>query len=117
MTYCLYSLNFVSTIPSTWVWPSREELESYLSTAILLDSEITVKSLGFYKPPKRIRKLKISNAAYDQIEKMWWGHRDRDAESPPAIPLKYFVFGFGQNPPDNWVDVEMLPGVDDWDVK
>ena len=117
MKHCLFNMNFVSTIPSTWEWPSRKRLEELLSIAVLIDSEITDKSLGLYNPPERVRKLKISNSAYDQIRRMWWGHRDIGADSPPAIPLKYFVFGFGQNPPDNWVDIEILPGIDEWDVE
>src|SRR3546814_12044325 len=83
---------------------------------VLSDSEITKTRVGFYNPPKRIRKVAISDAAWDQITQMWHGHRKAGAASPPVIPLKYFVNGFGQNPPDTWADVEILPGVDSWEL-
>src|SRR3546814_404325 len=78
--------------------PSVADLQQQIAMAVLSDSEITKTRVGFYNPPKRIRKFAISDAAWDQITQMWHGHRKAGAASPPVIPLKYFVNGFGQIP-------------------
>ena len=116
MSHQLISLNFVSTIPSTWDWPEKNQLCDMLSTAILLDSEVVGRTLGFYKPPDRVDSIILTDSAYDQIRTMWWGHRDFGSQSPPAIPLKYFVSGFGQANGESWINVEILPGSDDWNI-
>lgn len=117
MSRKLHSFKLAAVSPSLWATlPSLDSLNELISNAVLCDSEITNTSLGFYNPPERIRKISISIAAQDQIESMWHGHRTSGANSPPPIPLKYFVFGFGQKPPDTWVDVEIFPGLDDWSM-
>jgi hypothetical protein len=47
---------------------------------------------------------------------MWHGHRERDQISPPPIPLKIYVFAMGQDAQGTWVNIEVHPGLDDWDV-
>jgi len=117
MTHSLRKIDFVPSLPSSWeLFPSTIELQQQISLAILADSEVADVSLGFYKPPGRIREIIISHAARDQITCMWHGHRERGAKSPPVIPLRYFVFGFGQKPPDTWVDVEVHPGHEHWEA-
>jgi hypothetical protein len=117
MSHKLHSLNLVPVSPASWsAFPNAQELEKLISSAVLADSEITHTSIGFYKSPKRVRSLRISVAAQDQIKLMWYGHRKSGANSPPFIPLKYFVTAFGQNPPDTWVDIEIFPGLEDWSV-
>src|SRR3546814_2069638 len=68
--------------------PSVADLQQQIAMAVLSDSEITKIRVGFYNPPKRIRKVAISDAAWDQITQMWHGHRKAGAASPPVIPLK-----------------------------
>jgi hypothetical protein len=117
MTHSFRQFDFVPTSPSSWnLFPSLIELQRQISLAILADCEVADVSLGFYKPPKRIREIIISYAARDQITCMWHGHRQRGAFSPPVIPLRYFVFGFGQDPPDTWADVEVHPGLEKWEA-
>ena len=111
----LRRLELVSGSPASWpVMPSAVELQQQIAMSVLSDSEITDVAIGFYSPPKRIRTVVISSAALDQISCMWHGHRKAGSGSPPVIPLRYFVTGFGQSPPDTWVDVEIFPGVDSW---
>lgn len=117
MSHKLHSLSLIPVSPASWsTFPKAGELENLISNAVLSDSEITDTSLGFYKPPERVRNLNISVAAQDQIKSMWHGHRNSEAKSPPFIPLKYFVCAFGQKPPDTWVDIEVFPGLEDWSV-
>ena len=117
MTHRVLTVELVSGSPPSWnQMPSLDDLKQQIAAAVLADSEIASKTLGFYSPPQRIRNVEISKAAWDQITCMWHGHRARGAISPPFIPLKYFVWGFGQMPPDTWADIEILPGVDNWDV-
>lgn len=96
--------------------PNETDLRKQLSTALLAHSELKQIELGFYNPPDEIRTLLITNAAYEQIKIMWHGHRQRDSKSPPPMPLKFFVFGFGQSEGNTWVDIELLPRMDDWSV-
>ena len=111
----LFDFSFFSSTPSTWNRRlSKEEIEKLISSSILVDSKILERTLGLYKPPKRIREIRVTAAAHDQIAVMWWGSREPDAKSPPVILLKYYVYGFGQKPPDTWVDVEILPDLDNW---
>jgi hypothetical protein len=117
MSHKLHSLKLVPASPASWAtFPNVQDLKKIISSAVLADSEITDTALGFYKPPKRVRNMRISVAAQDQIQLMWHGHRKSGAKSPPFIPLKYFVTAFGQNPPDTWVDVEIFPGLENWGV-
>ena len=112
----MFEFSFFSASPETWNRKmTNEEIETIVATSILLDSEILERTLGFYKPAKRIREIRMTAAALDQIAYSWWGKRDHGAQSPPTIPLKYYVYGLGQKPPDTWVDVEVLPGVDEWE--
>ena len=115
MSTRLFEFSFVSIVPSTWNRKlSNNEIEEIIGTAILINSELLGRTLGFYKPPRRIRELKITAAAFDQIAYSWWGKRKSSSASPPAIPLKYYVYGFGQKQLDTWVDIEVLPGLDNW---
>src|SRR3546814_1433739 len=117
MLHRLRLLELVSSEPAICEdMSSGADLQQQIAMAVLTDSEITKTRVGFYNPPKRILKVAISDAAWDQITQMWHGHRKAGAASPPVIPLKYFVNGFGQNPPDTWADVEILPGVDSWEL-
>lgn len=117
MTRKLRHLELVSGSPASWPsMPSVADLKQQIAMAVISDSEITDTAIGFYSPPKRIRNVRISDAALDQIACMWHGHRKAGSSSPPAIPLKYFVKGFGQVPSDTWADVEVLPGVDSWEL-
>ena len=117
MTHGVQTFKLVSGFPRSWdKRPTAADLEKQIAIAVLADCEVVGATLGFYGPPTRVRKVVICKAAHDQINTMWHGHRTADAESPPPIPLTYFVCAFGQNPPDSWVDVEVLPGLDRWDL-
>jgi hypothetical protein len=112
-----HKINVIFGAPLSWAkLPSREEVERVISLAVLAQSEIADETLGFYKPPRRIGKLSITLAALDQIHCMWHGFRESPSISPPAIPLQYFIVGFGQKPPDTWVDIEVHPGLSTWDA-
>lgn len=113
----LHSVDVIFGSAQSWAQlPSRPEIEREISLAVLAQSEIAEVTLGFYKPPRRVRKIDLTLAALDQINCMWHGFRARSADAPPPIPLHYFVIGFGQEPPDTWVDIEVHPGVARWDA-
>src|SRR3546814_4295613 len=115
MLHRLRLLELVSGAPASWEdMPSVADLQQQIAMAVLSDSVITKTRVGFYNPPKRIRKVAISDAAWDKITQMWNGHRKAGAASTPVIPLTYFVNGFGQTPPDLWLDLVILPWLYRW---
>jgi hypothetical protein len=117
MNHALVPFDLVAASPATWAsMPNNEDLLRWVALAVLSHSELTGTSLGFDGTPGRIRNVTLTVAARDQINCMWHGHRAIEAHSPPSIPLKYFVTGFGQNAPDTWADIEVLPGLDRWEV-
>ena len=116
MSHRLHKLLLQPVFPSSWAgMPSQSSIKQQISLAVLADSELSSTALGFYTPPKRVREVILSSAAFDQIRSMWHGHRAASSISPPTIPLTYFVIGFGQSPPDSWVDIEVLPGLENWE--
>ncbi|WP_143330243.1 hypothetical protein [Chromobacterium haemolyticum] len=113
----LLSLHFVSPTSESWgSFPNQERLREQIKNALLAHSELTEESLGFYAPPKEIREVNISAAAFDQITCMWHGHRAQGHKAPPPIPLKFFAFAFGQDAKTSWASIEIFPGIDDWGV-
>lgn len=118
MSHKLLSLNFTSVVSEGWEsLPNLEKLKRQIATAVLAHSELTQEDLGMYAPPKEIREVRVTAAAGDQITCMWHGHRNRGRKAPPTIPLKIFVFGFGQDSDGTWADIEVFPGIDDWSVE
>jgi hypothetical protein len=115
MFHKLHRFEFTSLAAETWdSLPDLEKLKKQIALALLAHSELTQQALGAYAPPNEIREVRVSTAAFDQIAHMWHGHRDNGQMSPPPIPLKIFVFSFGQNPDGSWASIEVLPGLDDW---
>lgn len=112
-----FRLNFTSLDEASWEnFPSAEQVRKHIALAVLAHSELTDEKLGFYEPPKDIKEVRITEAAHDQIRCMWHAHRDRGKRSPPPIPLRIFVFGFGQDASNTWASIEILPGLDSWAV-
>lgn len=117
MSHKVISLNFTSLIAERWdSLPDVEKLKAQLATAALAHSELNDIALGLYAPPKEVREVRITAAAADQIRCMWHGHRGRDQISPPVIPLKMFVFGTGQDSSGTWANIEVHPGMDEWEA-
>ncbi len=113
----LVKFTFAPFNPEKWdSLPNNAHLEQELSRAILAQNSIEGGVLGLFKEPNRVNKLIMTSAAREQILSYWHGHRKKGSNHPPAIPLKYFVSGFGQKDEDTWVDIEMYPGVDSWEV-
>lgn len=118
MTHKIHSLNFNSLISESWdSFPDPEKLKKQIAIAILAHSELSEDELGFYAPPKEIREIRVTEAVFDQVRCMWHGHRSQGHQSPPPIPLKFFVFGFGQDAANTWASIEVLPGLEDWGVE
>ncbi|WP_374679684.1 hypothetical protein [Hydrocarboniphaga effusa] len=118
MAHQIISLSFTSLISERWSsFPNHEKLTKEIALAVLAHSELNEEALGLYAPPKEIKEIKVTNAAFDQIQCMWHGHRQSGQQSPPPIPLKIFVFGFGQDASSTWASIEVLPGIDSWEVE
>ncbi|WP_412530396.1 hypothetical protein [Burkholderia lata] len=110
-------MNFTSLVSDRWnSLPNIENLKKQLAIATLAHSELHGVALGLYIPPREVREVKISAAAADQIQCMWHGHRVGGQISPPVRPLKIFVFGMGQGEQGTRANIEVHPGMDDWDV-
>ena len=108
----------MSISSESWAsFPDPEKLKKQIAVAVLAHSELIEEPLGSYAPPKEIKEVKITAAVFDQVRCMWHGHRNRGQMSPPSIPLKIFVFGFGQDSKSTWANIEVLPGLDDWSVE
>lgn len=114
----LQELAFTSITPEHWEsFPDAQAIKRHLALAALAHSELTGKALGFHNPPKEIREIHLTHAAFDQIRCMWHGHRNRSNKAPPTIPLKFFVSAFGQDGEGHtWADIEVHPGMSNWDV-
>lgn len=118
MSHKLHSFEFTSLVSESWdSFPDSAKLERQIAIAVLAHSELAQEALGFYAPPKEIREIKVTAAVFDQVQCMWHGHRNRGHMSPPPIPLKIFVFGFGQDARSTWASIEVLPGLDSWEVE
>lgn len=118
MSHRIINLNFTSFVSERWSsLPNQEKLAKEIALAVLAHSEISKESFGLYAPPNEIKDVKVTNAAFDQIQCMWHGHRQRGRQSPPPIPLKVFVFGDGQDASSTWASIEVLPGLDSWEVE
>ncbi|OZG71565.1 hypothetical protein BTA51_19985 [Hahella sp. CCB-MM4] len=118
MIHKLITLDFTSLMPQSWdSFPDPEALKKQVALSVLAHSEITKEALGFYAPPNEIKEVRVTAAVLDQIYCMWHGHRENGRESPPTIPLKIFVCGFGQNDETSWASIEVLPGLDNWDFE
>ncbi len=111
------TIQFTSLTSEAWnSLPDVESLKGQISQAILAHSEVSEEALGFYRPPDEIRELVLTQAVYDQIRCMWHGHRPRGHASPPPIPLRIFVYGYGQAEGRSWACIEVHPGVDNWEA-
>jgi hypothetical protein len=118
MSHKVHSLDFMSLVSESWdSFPDPEKLKKQIALAVLAHSELTDEALGLYAPPKEIREVRVTAAVFDQVKCMWHGHRNRGHKSPPPIPLKIFVFGFGQDATSTWASIEVLPGLDNWEVE
>jgi hypothetical protein len=114
----VFCLNFTSMDEATWKsFPTAEQVRKHIALAVLAHSNLTEEALGFFRPPKEIREVKVTEAVHDQVRCMWHGHRDWGKKSPPPIPLKIFVFGYGQDAKSTWANIEVLPGLDCWEVE
>ena len=117
MPHRLHSFEFTSFISESWdSFPNHEKLKKQIALAALAHSELTREALGLYAPPNEIREVRVTAAVLDQIMSMWHGHRSQGQLSPPSIPLKLFVFGYGQDATSTWVSIEVLPGLESWGV-
>ncbi|WP_186020403.1 hypothetical protein [Burkholderia gladioli] len=111
------SLNFTSLVSERWnSLPNIEQMKKQIAVAALAHSELHDIELGLAAPPGEVRDVRISAAAADQIQCMWHGHRQGGQLSPPVIPLKLFVFEMGQDVQGTWANIEVHPGMDDWEV-
>ena len=118
MSHKLHSFSFTSLVSESWdSFPTADSLKKQIALAVLAHSELTQEALGFYSPPNEIREIAITSAAFDQIRSMWHGYRSRGHLSPPSIPLKIFVSGFGQEAGNTWASIEVFPGLDNWEVE
>jgi hypothetical protein len=110
-----HRIQFASLTSESWAeLPDVESLGGQISQAILAHSAVTEEALGFYRPPDELRELVLTQAVHDQIRCMWHGHRSVGRTSPPPIPLRIFVYGFGQENGKTWAKVEVHPGLDNW---
>ena len=117
MTHGLLTIDFISLVPDSWDrLPNADEIRRELSQTLIAHSELAGEHVGVHAPPDGIEEVRLTAAALDQMRCMWHGHRHRDRQSPPAIPLKIFVYGFGQRDNRSWASVEIHPGLDDWAV-
>lgn len=113
----LKALSFASLTAERWdSFPENAVISKQIGETILGQSEVSGNHVGFYAPPDEIREVRVTVAALDQIRCMWHGHREPGRRSPPAIPLRYFVTGFGQANGRSWASVEVHPGVGNWQV-
>lgn len=112
----LYHLPFTSLTSERWgSLPAMETIKLQIASAAIAHCEVSEHTFGLYSPPDEIRDLHLTAAAADQIRCMWHGHRENDKKSPPVVPLKLFVVGFGQANGHTWADIEVHPGLDDWE--
>jgi hypothetical protein len=117
MSHKLHSFEFTSLVSESWdSFPDPDKLKKQIAIAVLAHSELAGEVLGPYAPPKEIRALRITEAAFDQVHCMWHGHRSRGHISPPPIPLKFFVYAFGQDASSSWANIEVMPGLDAWEI-
>jgi len=116
--HALQDLPFNSVTPERWdTFPDVRGLERQIALATLAHCELTEEALGLYAPPKEVREVRLTHAAADQIQCMWHGHRNRNSKSPPTIPLKVFVTGYGQDGKGHtWADIEVHPGLTNWEA-
>lgn len=118
MLHRMINLSFASVVPESWnSFPRAEELKREIALTVLTHSELSSESLGVYAPPETIKEVRITTAAFDQIRCMWHGHREKGHQAPPLIPLKVFVFSFGQDASGTWASIEVMPGLDDWELE
>ena len=112
----LHILPFTSLTSERWdSLPDMKTMRQQIASAALAHCEISGDVFGFYSPPNEIRDVQITAAAVDQIRCMWHGHREGNKSSPPVILLKLFVTGFGQANGETWAELEVHPGLDDWE--
>jgi|ERR1051325_5967798 hypothetical protein len=116
MRHGLFSLDLAVVNPQAWdTLPSADHIKSEVARVLLANRDVLDTDTGV--DAKRVRKVVLTGAAWDQISCMWHGHRAKSALGPPQIPLKYFVCGYGQDGKgDSWVDIEVHPGVDEWEA-
>lgn len=118
MSHKVYNFDFTSLVSESWnSFPDPEKLKKQIAVAVLAHSELSKEPLGLYTPPKEIREVRVTAAVFDQISCMWHGHRKQGHKAPPPIPLKIFVFSFGQGAQNTWASIEVLPGLDNWEVE
>lgn len=118
MQHGFHELPFASLTSERWdSLPNLKLIEQQIASAALAHCEIAGYDLGLHSPPKEIREIRVTAAAVDQIQCIWWGHRERNRASPPTIPLKIFVTGAGQDGRGHtWADIEVHPGLDNWEA-
>ena len=117
MSHAVINLSFSSLISKNWDrFPDIENIKKQIAVAVLAQSELTGQELGFYTPPQEIKEVHLTFAAQDQIRCMWHGHREVGKKSPPDIPLRIYVCGFGQEAGATWASIEVLPGLENWEV-
>lgn len=115
--HALKAFSFASLTAERWdSFPETATILKQVGEAILAQSEVSGEHLGFHAPPNEVREVRMTVAALDQIRCMWHGHREPGRHSPPAIPLRYFVTGFGQSNEKSWASVEVHPGADNWEA-
>jgi hypothetical protein len=113
----LTALSFASLTTERWdSFPEIATISKQIGEAILAQSEVSGDNVGLYTPPDEIREVKLTVAALDQIKCMWHGHREPGRRSPPTVPLRYFVTGFGQADGKSWANVEVHPGINNWEA-
>jgi hypothetical protein len=113
----VHQLPFLSLTSERWdSLPDRSTMKQQIAAAALANCEVSGTAYGLYTPPHEIREVKLTDAAMDQIRSMWHGHRKSGRGSPPPIPLKVFVVGFGQKDGHTWASIEILPGIDNWEA-
>lgn len=118
MQHSTLDFEFNSLIAHGWdTFPTAESLKNQIATVALAQSELKEWQLGFFSPPDKIVEVHLTSAARDQIICMWHGHRKLDKQSPPSIPLRLFVFGFGTDSGGSWANLEVLPGLDTWEAE
>lgn len=114
----LHDLEFVAVTSERWdSFPDMVTLKPQLAMSALARCELAGDAFGFYFPPDEIREVHLTSAAADQIRCMWHGHRSKESNSPPPIPLKVFVTDFGQSEGRTWANIELHPGLDNWTAK
>jgi hypothetical protein len=110
-------IQFTSLTSERWDGvPEVNRLKGQIAQTVLACSELTDEALGIFTPPQEIRDVVLTQAVYDQIHTMWHGHRAQGHAAPPAIPLKIFVLGYGQSEGRSWANIEVHPGLDDWEA-